>query len=193
MPSVKAGHFKLEKVMKKLLLFLFLAITLPTLTMDQPYQSVEMYITDPVTRERVSALGLSTVNIWPDNKKVIEQIMLSTDNKSDRYSEKELEMHRYRFKPQLINESDLYGRTAIWWAAALNKDKEYDALLRLGANPNIKPNTGPLNKFSAKDLHNMNSDLISAEIMQYQTNRTPSTWTEMDYGMAMDDFGGIHM
>lgn len=175
--------------MKKLLLFLFLSIVIPTISMQLPQESVEMYITDPITRDRVSALGLSTANIWPDNKKVIEQIILSTDNKSDRYSEEELEMHRYKFKPQLINKSDLYGRTTIWWAAALNKDKEYDALLRLGANPNIKPDSGPLNQFSAKDLHNMDSSLIEDEIIKYKTQRTPSTYTYMGDGIVMDDYG----
>lgn len=182
--------------MKKLLLFLFLSITIPTITMQLPQIPAELDIPDPITRERVSLLGLTTNDTLPDNKKVIDQIILSTDDPSARYSAAELEMHRFKFKPELVDKGDTFGRTAIWWAAALSKDKEYDALLKLGANPNIKPflgtlspYSGPLSTYSAKDLHEMNPYVLEAKIRGYKPHTTQSEWIFIGDGTVMNAEG----
>lgn len=103
---------------------------------------------------RVNQLGFSADNAG------IYDIVYSTEDASEPYSDFALKSHRLALQPGLKNQADEFGRTAIWWAAALGRNNTYDALVKLGENPDVKPSQGPLAEYSARQLHDMSPEEI---------------------------------
>lgn len=123
--------------MKKLLIVSLLSVGLSSVAMDHPLASASQ------ENEGASTLILSTR--FGDAQEV--STFLSSEP----------------VKAQ-INAQDDFGRTAIWYAAAMGKDDTYNTLLSAGADATIKSTGGPLAGTSAQDLRDMDQATIKASL-----------------------------
>lgn len=59
---------------------------------------------------------------------------------------------------------DSNGRNVIWWVALMGKKNIYNALIKIGANPDVKSTRGLLAGLSARELIEMDPEEIEAII-----------------------------
>lgn len=145
--------------MKKLLLFSLLSVALPLVAM-QPQAPVNvltphtpgLYIHPTVNRftGNDAPASPSVMHIVHDDKpQIIDYPGAPSSFMAD---------------PTQAQAIDANGRNVIWWAALMGKKNLYNALVKIGANPNIKSSSGILAGFSAAELIKMSPEEIEVFI-----------------------------
>lgn len=145
--------------MKKLLLFLLLSFTIPTIGM----QLQKRLAVQPDQPNQQGLLIHPTVYRFKGNDAPTDNNLFGLV-----YSPQP-QIYDYIGLPRSIGHVeaqaiDSNGRNLIWWAALMGKKNLYNGLLEIGANPTIKSTKGLLAGLSAEQLIEMDHDEIEALI-----------------------------
>lgn len=142
--------------MKKLLLFSLLALAIPAVAMQNvpTTHTPNLFIHPTVSR--------FTGNDAPSSTAALHIVH---DTKPEIVDYDELPS-AFIVNPALAQQADSYGRTALWWAAVMGKQKLYDKLVNIGADPKVKSTKGILARYSPEQIIKMSpeekADLIEA-------------------------------
>lgn len=66
--------------------------------------------------------------------------------------------HVFTLAPTLAQQTDLNGRTALWWAAVMGKKNLYNSLVKIGADPSVKSTKGILAGYSPEQIMQMSPE-----------------------------------